>query len=116
MFSIEVDGVLMQEVILNLIENAVKYTPDKGRIEVRTRRSTTGDLRGAGFWTGHSPGRPRTPVRKVFPRQAQSTNIKGTGLGLYLVKYFIELHGGEVFLESEIGKAHRVGFTLPLEA
>ena len=51
---------------------------------------------------------------KFFRGQAQQSEIKGTGLGLYLVKYFIELHGGEVFLESEVGKGTKVGFTLPL--
>jgi signal transduction histidine kinase len=45
----------------------------------------------------------------------QDLKTKGTGLGLYLVKYFIELHGGEVFLESELRKGTKVSFSLPLE-
>ena len=53
---------------------------------------------------------------KFFRGKAQQSNIKGTGLGLFLVKYFVELHGGEVFLESDVGKGTKVGFALPLQA
>ena len=117
MFSIEIDSVLIQEVVLNLIENAVKYTPNQGRIEVRTQEV---DDRVIFAVKDTGPGIPEDDrehlFEKFFRGQAQHSNIKGTGLGLYLVKYFIELHGGEVFLESEIGKGTRVGFTLPLEA
>ena len=45
----------------------------------------------------------------------QDLNTKGSGLGLYLVKYFIELHGGEVFLKSELKKGTKISFSLPLE-
>lgn len=117
MFSIEVDGALMQEVILNLVENAVKYTPAEGRIEVKTH-----EVDDKVIFTVQDTG-PGIPPQdrehlfeKFFRGQASSTAIKGTGLGLFLVKYFIELHGGEVFLESELGRGTTVGFTLPLEA
>lgn len=117
MFSIEADGVLIQEVILNLVENAVKYTPTAGRIDVCTR-----EVDNKVIFTVQDTG-PGIPAQdrehlfeKFFRGQAQSSPIKGTGLGLFLAKYFIELHGGEVFLESEVGKGTRVGFTLPLEA
>ncbi len=117
MFSIELDGVLLQEVILNLIENAIKYTPNDGQIIIKTREiedKVIFEVRDNG------PGIPRIDRDRLFEKffrgQAQQTNVKGTGLGLFLVKYFIELHGGEVFLESEVGKGTRVGFTLPLQA
>jgi signal transduction histidine kinase len=117
MFSLEVDGVLIQEVVLNLVENAVKYTPNDGQIEVQTQEVDDKVI----FTVQDSgPGIPAADrehlFEKFFRGQAQQSQIKGTGLGLFLVKYFIELHGGEVFLESEVGKGTRVGFTLPLEA
>ncbi|NJL26205.1 MAG: ATP-binding protein [Calothrix sp. SM1_5_4] len=62
------------------------------------------------------PGDREHIFEKFFRGQAHQSQIKGTGLGLFLVKYFIELHGGEVFLESEVGKGTRVGFALPLQA
>jgi two-component system phosphate regulon sensor histidine kinase PhoR len=117
MSSIEADGVLLQEVILNLIENAVKYTPGDGKIAVKTN-----EVDDKVIFAVQDSG-PGIPVQdrehlfeKFFRGQAHQSQIKGTGLGLFLVKYFIELHGGEVFLESEVGKGTRVGFTLPLEA
>jgi signal transduction histidine kinase len=117
MFSLEVDGVLIQEVVLNLVENAIKYTPNDGSIVVKTKEV---DDRVIFEVDDSGPGIPLEDrehlFEKFFRGQAHQSAIKGTGLGLYLVKYFIELHGGEVFLESEVGKGTRVGFTLPLEA
>lgn len=116
-FSIEVDGVLIQEVVLNLVENAIKYTPTNGRIEVRTQEV---DDRVIFAVKDNGPGVPEADKEHLFEKffrgQAQQTAIKGTGLGLFLVKYFIELHGGEVFLESDVGKGTRIGFSLPLQA
>jgi signal transduction histidine kinase len=117
MFSLEMDAVLIQEVILNLIENAVKYTPNDGHIEIKTQEvedKVIFTVKDSG--PGIPPADRKHLFEKFFRGQAQKSQIKGTGLGLYLVKYFIELHGGEVFLESEVGKGTRVGFTLPLEA
>jgi two-component system phosphate regulon sensor histidine kinase PhoR len=117
LFSIEVDGVLIQEVILNLIENAIKYTPNNGHVAVKTHEV---DDKVIFEVKDDGPGIPEADRDRLFEKffrgQAQQSNIKGTGLGLFLVKYFIELHGGEVFLESDVGKGTRVGFTLPLQA
>jgi two-component system phosphate regulon sensor histidine kinase PhoR len=116
-FSIEADSVMLQEVILNLIENAVKYTPNDGQIQVQTREVEDKVIFSV---KDDGPGIPKEDQEHIFEKffrgQAHKSHIKGTGLGLFLVKYFIELHGGEVFLESEVGKGTRVGFTLPLQA
>lgn len=115
MFSIEVDSVMIQEVVLNLIENAIKYTPDGGRIEVQTQEV---DDKVIFSVKDNGPGISKEDQEHIFEKffrgQAQLSPIKGTGLGLFLVKYFVELHGGEVFLESEVGKGTKVGFTLPI--
>jgi signal transduction histidine kinase len=117
LFSIEVDSVLIQEVVLNLVENAVKYTPNDGRIEVKTQEL---DDKVVFSVNDNGPGIPVEDRHHIFEKffrgQASKSKIKGTGLGLFLVKYFIELHGGEVFLESDVGKGTRVGFALPLQA
>lgn len=117
MFSIEVDSVMIQEVILNLVENAIKYTPDGGQIQVQTQEV---DDKVIFSVKDNGPGISKADQEHIFEKffrgQAQLSPIKGTGLGLFLVKYFVELHGGEVFLESEVGKGTRVGFTLPLQA
>jgi signal transduction histidine kinase len=117
MFSIEVDGILIQEVVMNLVENAIKYTPNDGKIEVHTQEvddKVIFDVRDNG--PGVPPEDREHLFEKFFRGHAHKSAIKGTGLGLFLVKYFIELHGGEVFLETDVGKGTRVGFTLPLQA
>lgn len=117
MFSIEVDGVLLQEVILNLVENAIKYTPNDGAIQVQTQEVEDKVIFSV---KDNGPGVPEEDRQHLFEKffrgRAHKSATKGTGLGLYLVKYFIELHGGEVFLETDVGKGTRVGFTLPLQA
>jgi len=115
MFSLEMDSLMIHEVLLNLVENAVKYTPNDGRIVVQTN-----EVEDKAIFTvkDNGPGIPKADQEHIFEKfyrgQAHLTPIKGTGLGLFLVKYFIELHGGEVFLESEVNKGTRVGFALPL--
>lgn len=115
-FSIEVDHLLIQEVILNLVENAIKYTPEGGLVSIRSQEIESEVV----FSVEDSgPGIPLRDQTKIFekfyrsPEQEHTT--KGTGLGLYLVKYFVELHGGKVFLESREGKGTRIGFRLPTE-
>lgn len=115
MFSIEIDGVLIQEVILNLVENASKYTPAEGEITVRTEEV---DDKVIFSVQDNGPGISKGDQERIFEKfyrgAAHSVQTKGTGLGLFLVKYFVELHGGNVFLESQSGHGTRVGFTLPL--
>ena len=117
MFSIEMDGLMIHEVILNLVENAVKYTPNDGKIVVETNEVEDKAIFSV---ADNGPGIAKDDQDHIFEKfyrgKAHLTPIKGTGLGLFLVKYFIELHGGEVFLESEVNKGTRVGFALPLQS
>lgn len=115
-FSIEVDSLLLQEVILNLIENAVKYTPAGGQVRVRSQEIENEVV----FSVEDSgPGISKDDQERIFEKfyrsPEQELSTKGTGLGLYLVKYFIELHGGRVFLESAPGEGTRIGFRLPTD-
>ncbi|NUN07229.1 MAG: histidine kinase, partial [Bdellovibrio sp.] len=116
MFSLEFDTTLIKEVIINLVENAIKYTPPGGRIEVISEESEdhvhvivkdTGE--------GIKPEDLEKVWGKFTRGSDQDLKSKGTGLGLYLVKYFIELHGGKVRMESSLGQGTTVAFTLPLD-
>ena len=115
MFSIEVDGIMIQEVILNLIENAIKYTPVGGKILVQTKEI---DDKVIFSVQDSGPGISAEDQTRIFEKfyrgRAEQSQIKGTGLGLFLVKYFVELHGGNVFIESQFGHGTKVGFTLPI--
>ena len=114
MFSIEADTNLLQEVIHNLIENAIKYTPAGGQVIVRSEEK---DDNVVVVVEDTGPGialEEQTAIWEKFTRgRGQALESKGTGLGLYLVKYFVELHGGKVFLESLPQEGTKIGFTLP---
>ncbi|MCB0394259.1 MAG: CHASE2 domain-containing protein, partial [Bdellovibrionales bacterium] len=118
MFTAEFDAILIQEVIQNLIENAIKYTPKGGFVEVSTQEDENGYIHFEVRDTG--PGIPEDDLQNVWNKFFRGADDpteerKGSGLGLYLVKFFIELHGGSVFIESEVNVGTRVGFLLPVE-
>lgn len=117
MFSVEFDTTLIKEVVINLIENAIKYTPTGGFIEV-VSHETEEDVHVLVKDTGD--GIKPEDMDKVWGKftrgSDQDLKTKGTGLGLYLVKYFIELHGGKVAMESKVGSGTVASFTLPLES
>lgn len=115
MFSSEFDVTLMKEVVLNLIENAIKYTSEGGKIQVRSRE-VDDEIRVEIEDNGQ--GIAPEDLERVWDKFARGRNqehkTKGTGLGLFLVRYFIELHGGHVGLQSQLGVGSTVSFTLPL--
>ncbi len=117
LFSIEVDPTLIQEVLGNILENAVKYSPKGGHIFVETHEvdnSIMVRIRDTG--EGISPEDLDSVFGKFVRGKNQDLKTKGSGLGLYLVKYFIELHGGRVSLTSQVGKGTTVDLYLPTES
>jgi len=116
MFLIEFDVTLMTEVFLNLVENAIKYTPPNGQVSIRTKETDTEILieiqdTGEGIAT-----EDQMHIWKKFVRgRNQDQKTKGTGLGLYLVKYFIELHGGNIALKSDVGVGTTFYVRLPID-
>ncbi|MCC6276549.1 MAG: CHASE2 domain-containing protein [Oligoflexia bacterium] len=116
LFSLEFDKTLISEVVLNLVENAIKYSDTGGHVTVRSRES--GDFVEVEI-ADTGAGIAKEELDKVFDKFYRGNSLKtqavsGTGLGLYLAKYFIELHGGKVFINSEIGKGTVIGFRLPI--
>ncbi len=115
MFSAEFDTTLIKEVLVNIIENAIKYTPRGGQIQIISNETDD-----AIFVQVKDNGEGIRPedldnVWGKFTRgKDQDLKSKGSGLGLYLVKYFIELHGGKVELTSKLGAGTTLAFTLPL--
>jgi signal transduction histidine kinase len=115
MFSVEFDTTLIKEVLVNLIDNAIKYTPHGGQISIyssETEDSIFVKVQDNG--EGIRPEDLDTVWGKFTRGRDQDMKSKGSGLGLYLVKYFIELHGGQVKLDSKVGSGSTVSFTLPL--
>jgi signal transduction histidine kinase len=109
------DARKFKQIMLNLLSNAVKFTPEGGRVSVRARRAN-GGLEIAVSDTGI--GIAEADQKLVFEefRQASGDYLKkseGTGLGLALTRSFVELHGGRISLQSEVGKGSTFTFTLP---
>lgn len=115
MFSVEFDTTLIKEVAVNLLENAIKYTPRGGQIDILSNETEDAifvQVKDNG--EGIHPEELNTVWGKFTRGKDQDLKTKGSGLGLYLVKYFIELHGGKVSLDSKLGSGTTVSFTLPL--
>jgi signal transduction histidine kinase len=109
------DGARVKQVLLNLVGNAIKFTPEGGRVWVRAG-AKDGNARLEVGDTG--PGIPVEDQERIFQefQQAGSDAGKpqGTGLGLALAKKFVEMHGGRIWLDSEVGKGSRFFFTIPI--
>jgi two-component system, OmpR family, phosphate regulon sensor histidine kinase PhoR len=117
LFSIEGDQKLIKEVIINLIENAIKYSPTQTEIVIRTEETDKWvkvSVRDQGM--GISPEDLPRVREKFFRSPKVQEQITGTGLGLYLANYFVELHHGSLTIESEVGKGTLVTFSLPIDS
>ena len=105
----------IKQVLLNLLSNAVKFTPEGGRIGIKARQAD-GSVEISVSDTGIGIAPEDQP--KIFEefRQVGSDyahKVEGTGLGLTLAKKFVELHGGKIWVTSEVGKGSTFIFTLP---
>ncbi len=108
----------IKQILLNLLSNAVKFTPEGGRIGIEAKQAD-GSIEISVSDTGIGIAPQDQP--KIFEefRQVGSDyahKTEGTGLGLTLAKKFVELHGGKIWVESEVGKSSRFTFTLPIHS
>jgi len=113
--NVDVDRI--NQVLDNLINNAVKYTDTDGFVNVRTR--VVDDGRKARISIEDSgAGIPEDKLNRIFERYFQvrehSVAEQGIGLGLAIVQQIVSAHGGHVDVESEVGKGSTFSFTLPL--
>ena len=114
--AMRADARAMRQILLNLISNAVKFTPEGGKVTVGFRRAPDGSVAlsvadtGIGIAAADIPKlmKPFAQVHDVYKRKYQ-----GAGLGLTLVRSFAELHGGGVKIESTPGRGTTVTVTLP---
>jgi GAF domain-containing protein len=105
----------IKQILLNLLSNAVKFTPEGGRIGINARQvDGSVEISVSDTGIGISP----EDQAKIFEEFRQvggdyAHKREGTGLGLTLAKKFVELHGGKIWVESEVGKGSTFCFTLP---
>ena len=117
LFSISVDPELVRQIFSNLLENALKYSPEGSTVKITSKEVNSFvqvDFVDEG--SGIAPEDLDFLFMKFFrSKDAKSSPIKGSGLGLYLTKYFTELHGGHVFVTSTLGKGSCFTVQLPLK-
>jgi two-component system, OmpR family, phosphate regulon sensor histidine kinase PhoR len=108
----------LEQVLANLVDNAIKYGRTQGTVTVGGGK--TGDGKIEIFVQDDGPGIPTEALDRVFERfyrvdKARSREQGGTGLGLSIVKHIVQNHGGRVWVKSEPGKGATFFFTLPAE-
>lgn len=110
------DPQLLRQVVINLVSNAIKYTPPPGEIALQMRPEN-----GSVQWAiqDNGIGVPKDAQPRLFEKFYRADNVhkietEGTGLGLYLVRLIVERFGGRIWCESEEGKGSTFLFTVPL--
>jgi signal transduction histidine kinase len=113
--AIRADERKVKQVLLNLLTNALKFTPDGGRVEVRARAvDGAAEISVADTGVGIAPEDQAAVFEEFRQVGAASKKAEGTGLGLAISRKFIELHGGRIGVTSEPGQGSTFAFTLPL--
>jgi two-component system phosphate regulon sensor histidine kinase PhoR len=114
--TVNADSDRVQQVLSNLVDNAIKYGSHEGTVTIRGRAVEDGKIELCVADDG--PGIPEDARERIFERfyrvdKARSREQGGTGLGLSIVKHIVQSHGGKVWVESDLGKGSRFYFSLP---
>jgi two-component system sensor histidine kinase KdpD len=110
---VSVDGVLIEQVLINLLENAAKYTPSGSPIEISARASERAiEVRVADRGRGFGPGEEVRVFEKFY--RGRRDGSRGVGLGLAICRAIVSAHGGQIWAQNRPGGGALFGFTLPL--
>jgi two-component system phosphate regulon sensor histidine kinase PhoR len=112
------DAALLHDVLQNLLDNAIQYTPARGHISVI---ATAGPREAIITVADTGIGIPLADSERIFERfyrvdAARSREAGGTGLGLSIAKHIVEAHGGKLWVESTVSQGSRFSFSLPLDS
>ncbi len=115
--KIKANRFLLEQMFINLIDNAVKYTPDCGKVGIRVAQSGSNVLTEI-YDTGIGISKEHLP--RIFERfyrvdKTRSRYLGGTGLGLSIVKHIVIMHGGKIDVQSEEGKGSKFSISLPAQ-
>jgi signal transduction histidine kinase len=113
--KIHADERKVKQVLLNLLSNALKFTPEGGKIDVRAgMRDGVAEISVSDTGVGIAPEDQEAVFEEFRQVGTASKKVEGTGLGLAISRKFIELHGGRIWVTSQPGKGSTFTFTLPL--
>ncbi len=113
--EVEVDADMLHRVLINLLENAIKYTPTDGKITISARKEDEQVLIEV---SDSGMGIPVSDQQRIFEKYARirrGSRSKGIGLGLAFCRLAVEAHGGRIWVESDQGQGSSFFFTLPLQ-
>ncbi|MEO8739926.1 MAG: GAF domain-containing protein [Casimicrobiaceae bacterium] len=113
--TVRADERKVKQVLLNLLSNALKFTPEGGHVDVRvTTRDSMAEVAVTDTGVGIAPEDQEAVFEEFKQVGAAAKKREGTGLGLAISRKFIELHGGRIWVESQLGKGSTFTFSLPL--
>lgn len=115
-FNVQGEASSLEQVFTNLLNNAVKFTPGAGQVDVEYFQQ---DKKGTFRVTDHGIGIPAEDLPHLYSRFFRARNaieneIPGSGIGLFIIKSMIEVFGGQIELKSELGRGTTVEFWLPI--
>lgn len=107
----------IQQVMENLVSNAIKYSPGGGKVTVKIATGEDNHLQVD--VADHGMGIPADALERVFEKfyrvdSSSTAEIEGTGLGLSIVKHIVEMHGGKIWVTSQVGRGSTFSFKLPI--
>lgn len=114
--AIRADRSYLEQILINLLDNAIKYTLEGGRVIVSAAEKDSRDIQFS--IEDNGIGIPKEDLSRIFERfyrvdKGRSKELGGTGLGLSIVKHLVQVHGGKVWVESQLGKGSTFYFILP---
>jgi signal transduction histidine kinase len=113
--TIRADERKVKQVLLNLLSNALKFTPEGGRIDVRAGlHNDLAEISVTDTGVGIAPEYQEAVFEEFRQVGTAAKKVEGTGLGLALSRKFIELHGGRIWVKSQVGVGSTFTFTLPM--
>ena len=112
--DLDVDPLRIREVMMNVLANALRYTPSHGAVQVGLAESGIGEERSVTIYIQDSgAGIESAELSRIFERFYKSSDSGGMGLGLSIAKYLVEAHGGKIWAESEVGQGAKISFVIP---
>jgi len=116
LLSVHADRGYLEQVLINLFDNAIKYGREGGEIIISAIVESRGEVQVS--MRDNGPGIPKEDLPRIFERfyrvdRGRSRELGGTGLGLSIVKHLVQAHGGRVWAESQLGDGSTFYFTLP---
>jgi signal transduction histidine kinase len=113
--QIQADERKVRQVVLNLLSNAIKFTPEGGRIEVRAVPvDGSAEVSVTDTGVGIAPEDQEAVFEEFRQVGTADKKVEGTGLGLTLCRKFVELHGGRIWVKSQVGVGSTFTFTIPV--